>query len=128
MHNAQKISQLTERFGKEIKVLERIRVLGFIPVTLSCGWLWISVDANDHWSVTLASRRTGHYPIFSPAFGADFRKDNGERKIGPLHLRGAWKSAISMWPITEDEEADRVFNLIASRIDAVYRYHFMAPA
>ena len=123
MSNAEKISRLMERFGRSVQIFERKHVLGFIPITLSRGWLWIE-DANDHWSVTLANGKTTHQPLDGPALGADFRKDNGERKIGPFDLTGAWKSAISMWPIRNEKEAARVFGLITSRIDLAYRYHY----
>jgi len=122
VNNAQKISKLVERFGKSVQIFERKRVLGLVLVTLSRGWLWIE-NANDHWSVTLANGKTTHQPLGGPALGADFRKDNGECKVGPLDLTGAWKSALSMWPIRNEEEAARVFSLIASRVNLAYRYH-----
>ena len=122
MSNAQKIIELMKLFGRSVRIFERKRVLGLFSVTLSRGWLWID-DAGDHWSVTFANGETVHQPFWGPALGADFRKNDGERKIGPLDLTGAWKTAISMWPIRKEEEAVRVFSLVASRVDLAYRYH-----
>ncbi|MDO8507041.1 MAG: hypothetical protein Q7S53_00545 [bacterium] len=127
MNDSQKIAELVKRCGKSVQILEKKRMLGFIPVTHSRGWLWID-DANDHWSVTLANGKTSHQALGSKAFAADFRKANGERKIGPSDLTGVWKSALSMWPIRDEEEAVRVFDLIVSRIDLAYSYHCTAQA
>lgn len=127
MNNAQKISKLVEQLGDSVQIFERKRVLGFIPLTISRGWLWLE-DAGDHWSVTLANGKTTHQPLGGPALGADFRKDSGERKVGPLDLTGAWKSALSMWPIKNEEEAARVFTLISHRIDLALRFHCEVPA
>lgn len=123
MNNSQKISKLVEKFDKSVQIFERKRVLGFIPFTLSCGWLWIE-DECDCWAVTLANGKTTHDSLDGPALCVNFRKDNGERKVGPLHLTGAWKSTLSMWPIENEEEAIQVFNLIQSRVDLAFRLHF----
>lgn len=127
MNRSQKIGKLVEKFGKSVQIFERKRVLGFIPLTLSRGWLWIE-DTHDHWSVILANGKMTHQPLDGHAFGADFRKDNGERKVGPLDLTGAWKTAVSMWPIRNEEEAVRVFNLISSRVDLAFCFHCEASA
>lgn len=122
MNNAEKIGKLVERFGKSVQVFEKKRVLGFISITHHRGWLWIE-DAGGHWSVTLASDKAEHQPLNGPALCADFRKDNGERKIGPLDLIGAWKSTLSMLPIRNEEEAIRVFNLISSQIELALHFY-----
>lgn len=127
MNNAQKISKMVERLGRSVQIFEQKRMFGFIPITLSRGWLWFK-DVNDHWSVMLASDKTTHNSLNGPAYSADFRKDNGKRKIGPLYLTGTWISAFSTWPIVDEEKAIRTFNLIASKIDLAYRYYFAESA
>lgn len=126
MHNAEKISRLADRCGNTVQVFERKRLLRYIPLTVSRGWLWIE-KKDGYWTVILASGQTCHKPLLAgPAFGADVCDNNGERHVGPGHLTGAWKSNLSLWPITEESEANRIFDLIMTNVDLAYRYHFAA--
>ncbi len=54
---------------------------------------------------------------------ADFMKKDGSRKIGPMHLTGAWESAISMWPVYDHEKAEQVFEWVGNMVDWAYEYY-----
>lgn len=117
---AEKIGRIVEKQGLgPIQVFRRKNILG-IPFKLSRGWLSFR-DAGDFWSVLLTNGRHTHQPLYDDALGADFKKDDGKRKIGPLHLTGAWRSALSMWPARKDDDAIRVFNYVASMVDLAYQ-------
>ena len=124
MNRALKIAELRKRFGDSIQVFRWRKIFGLIPIKLFLGWLWIE-ERDDYWSLSLASGKSSNNHFWSgPVYGADFRKDNGNRKIGPLGLTGAWKSALSMWPILEERKASQVFALISSRVDLAYQCYF----
>lgn len=122
MNIALKISMLAEQYGKQVEVLQRKKILGLFPSTLHIGWLWIE-DKGTYWYVTFASGKDCHNTLNGPAIGADFLKESGERRVGPLGLSGAWESALSMWPIKEEAKAISVFTRISSLIDVTFRFH-----
>ncbi len=119
MNISQKIAELHRRLGKHVKVWHHKKLLGFIPIFWPGGWLSIDEEENS-WSVMLTSNKHTHHPFLGSALGADFQKSDGERKIGPGNLTGAWFTILSMWPAKNEDEAVRIFNTVASKINAAY--------
>ena len=78
------------------------------------GYLWIE-EKDDHWNVQWATGRTTHNG-YVPTISVDFDKATGERwkRYG---LSGAWQSALSMWPVRKEEEANIIYHRMVSHIN-----------
>lgn len=112
-----KIEALFGKHGEQVEVGKKLGVL-------SKGWLSIS-EREDSWHVMYTNGKDEHYRLFSdPALGADFLKDSGERKIGPLYLKGAWKSALSMRPVIDEGQAVEVFDTVKGYIEQAHTHSF----
>ncbi len=123
MNTVDKITKLFEKFGKVVQIQYRKKFLGLIPYTYR-GW-WMSFeDKDDHWFVFLTNGRDSHCRMFgASAIGADFsKKDNV--LYSRLNMSGAWKSAISMWPVQDEQESIEIFEEIKFYIDKTYEHHF----
>ncbi len=107
MNRAEKIKALYEKKGKTLQ-------LNFLG-----NWLWID-EGKKSWNVTIASGCTSHNPKLGPAYSADFRKEDGERAVLEGYLTGVWKSALSMWPVREEQKAKELFDWIAEGVDRAY--------
>lgn len=84
---------------------------------------WISVDRKpDCYSVMLASGRTTHQPLHGPAYMVDFDLDTGELRSN-FGLTGAWKSAISMWPIRDRTQAEQVYQRAVALLERCYQHY-----
>lgn len=121
VNNAEKIQKIKNKCGEVVEVLERKKILGIVPYTKKHGWLRIS-ENNDHWSVAVTNGKTTHNSLNGPAFAVDFKKENGERKIGPSRLTGVWRSIIFMNIVSEEKEIKEIFDLVVSKIDIVNKY------
>jgi len=125
-HLGEKLAALAERFEDPVEVLERVRLLWFIPFTRCRGWFSIE-DNGDHWAVLWTSHRDTHDPLFhGSAIAADVRKDTGERhqRAG---LSGAWRTALSLWPVRNENDAERIFRHVQHLVDLAYRWHIVRP-
>lgn len=128
MHLGEKLAALHQRFGKLVEVCERKQILWCLPLTLHSGWVSIE-DKEDHWAVLWTSDRDTHDPLFhGPAIGIDVRKDTGERhRIAGAGLSGAWRTAVTLWPVRDDGEAEEVFRRVQRLVDLAYSYHIVRP-
>jgi hypothetical protein len=120
--NQDNISKRIEAlFSKHGESVEIGRTLGIF----SKGWLSIS-DRGDFWDILYTSSKDTHsyQPLYGPALGADFLKASGERKIGPRDLTGAWKTALSLWPVRDEREAVAVFETVKGYIERAYTNSF----
>ena len=123
MNRAEKILKLVELRGTSVPVYRQVKFFWFIPLRFLIGYLWIS-DERTHWGVTIANGETSHNRAFGArAYGADFRKEDGERRIGPPGITGAWQTAITMWPVRSEEKAIEVFNYVAGLVDQAHAFH-----
>lgn len=125
MHRAEKIKALFERFGKSVPICRKVKMLGLIHLTRHDGFLWVSEEPVS-WNVFLAREETSHNLLDGPVFGADFRKDNGERLVvtGLLGSTGVWKTAINLHPVRDEDEAVKLFNHVAQKVDLAFDFHF----
>ena len=96
---------------------------GLFSFNKSKGWLSFH-DRGDHWAVFRTNGKYTHQPLDGDALGADFLKDTGERKIGPLSLTGAWRTAFTMHPVRDEEKAVKVFNYVARMVDLAYQQYY----
>ena len=122
MHAAQKIERLFNRFGESVKVRRRIRLFGLIPFTVGSKWLWIE-EKPAYWLVYVASDKDSHNGRGPKMIAAEFLKESGERKIGPLYHTGTWKSAISLWMVLDETEAIGIFAAIKELVESTYDYY-----
>lgn len=85
------------------------------------GWLHIE-DKQDYYSIMWTTDKETH----SRAFGTRAHMIDLDKATGKLHQKygfsGAWESAISMWPVKEEEDIKRVFNIMKARIDIAYEW------
>ncbi len=94
-----------------------VRVSRWAPFA---GWLSIT-DEDRSWHVMWTTGRTTHL-CTRPALAVDIDKATG----GLSSLRGvtgAWKSAISMWPVFDVHEAARVHARVCDLIRRAHATH-----
>lgn len=109
------ISDIYQRCGESARV-------GRFLCFFSLGWLNIE-DGGDYWSVMWTSNKDYHSILAGrPAIVAEFRKSTGDRNTF-FGLSGAYKSAISMWPVRDKEEADRIFTEVTRHIKNAHRHN-----
>lgn len=81
------------------------------------GWLWLD-DHSDYWSIYLTSDKRYHVS-FGPVYIVDIDKSTGLLK-NDMGSTGAYKTAISVWPIRDPDEAHAIYLNILNKIDTVY--------
>jgi len=124
MSLVEKLSFLASR-GESFPVTRWKKFLWLIPYRSRGGWISIEVkDDKDVFFVMWTDSKDSHLPhISGSAYAVDIRRDTGElnNRFGQT---GAWKSAISMWPIYDDNraEAERIFGVMKYRIDVAYAW------
>lgn len=128
INRSQKIRALYERHrGQPIQVFETEKILrGWISFEKSRGWLDIQ-DEGNYWAVTFMNGQDGRSLLDEPTYGADFTKDTGGRMISPPLLTGAWKTAITTWPVEEEKEANRIFDHVSRMVDLAYDRYRKEP-
>lgn len=131
-------SQISELFGAcgefaEIRSPETWSWMSLSNVRHSQGWLSIE-DLEDHWHVMWTSHKDTHdwHGTKQHAVGIDVDKKSGLlRTVGkagePFYLSGAWKSAISMWPVREPEAAQEILDAMSARIAAAHKHYIQQP-
>lgn len=82
------------------------------------GWLAITNEDNCY-SVHYTSGKDIHQPLCGPSYIADFEKDTG-RPYERNGLTGAWKTALSLWPVNDQAEAREIFQTVAGMVDDAY--------
>ena len=123
MNAAEQIQWLVKYVGNHIKVRRKVPGLWRIFGKWSSnGWLSLD-DKGDYWAVLWTSNRHVHNPLAGSAFGVDVNKADGLRVRGSLDLTGAWKSAISMWPIRNEEDAKVVYVKLLAMINESYEFY-----
>ncbi len=84
------------------------------------GWLHIE-DEGNRYNVFYTSSKDTHNRGTGPAYMVDF-----EKKTGDLYARygltGAWKTALSLWPVDDPEEAREIFQTVAGMVDEAYNH------
>lgn len=117
MNTIEKIQTLFKQYGESVQIG---KFLGII----SKGWLSIT-EKECCYSVLYTSEKDAHYPLKSggPALEIDFNKVTGERHRS-LGFTGAWKTALSMWPVYNEQEANEVYDTVKSYVDKAYNYNF----
>lgn len=116
----QKIERLLELHGETVPITGAKatsswwqRLLGAIN-PIRPGYLWIDV-AKHSINVQWATGRTTHNG-YQTTFSIDFDKATGKRYT--RHgLTGAWKSALSMWPVRDESSADAYYDRIVALIE-----------
>lgn len=93
---------------------------------------WLSIDDKDtHFAVMYTSDKDTHGPLSGPAYMLEINKQTGARQE-TAGLSGAWKSALSMWPVRGADEIAQVEKIMRGHIDAAYEYngkpHVMVPS
>jgi hypothetical protein len=120
MNNSEKIKELIEKCGDSIKVFQKKKIFGVIPIFLSKKFLWID-EESDCWYVTLANGEKSHI-LFDQAIGAEFRKSDGLRNNSPeSNYTGVWSSALTMHPVKDEKRAIEIFDLILERIEFAFQ-------
>ena len=110
MDTAIKIQALLLGRGKLVEVGRSFGVF-------SKGWLTIKDNGESLRVIYTNGKNSCTY-----ALGADFVKATGQRKV-ENGLLGAWESAISIWPVRDEERAVEVFNIVESHVDAAFKYN-----
>lgn len=83
-------------------------------------------DKGDYWFVLLTNQKDSHNRAGgSRAYAVDFRKDDGEVHERFSHS-GAWKSALTVWPVMEEDEAKRIVDYVARMVDLAHEQHIRA--
>lgn len=131
---ADKVAWLHKYRGDSVHVLEVVslplgdlslfglKLPGKIKVrTKSHGWLWIEKH-GDYWNVALANGQGSHNPLWGSAYSVDILVRTGARRKH-LGLTGAWKSAMTTWPVRDEYEARRVWDVVVSCIEQAYQHH-----
>jgi hypothetical protein len=72
----------------------------------------------------LTSFKNSHHPFLGNAISADFRKDNGERYTF-WGWPGVCESALTMWPVRDEQRAKNIFNYISNQVHEVYALKFV---
>lgn len=115
---SQTISELQKKHGDSIPIRKSTKhFFGLVTKTTTETWLWIS-DEGSHWNVTAASSKSHHNARSGPAYAVDIDKINGSLRA-EHGLTGAWKTALSIWPIRNKDEADNAFKYIVALIEKV---------
>ncbi len=122
MHTAQKIEHLFNRFGETVKVRQRVLLLGLIPIIIGSRWLWIEEEPT-YWLVYVASHKDSHNRGTRKLIAAEFLKESGERKIGPMDHTGTWKQALSLWMVRDEAEALQIFAAVKKLAESTYDYY-----
>jgi hypothetical protein len=86
----------------------------------SKGWIAIE-DEDDSYFVHYTSDKDSHNRAFgATSYAASFEKGTGDLKPGPGDLTGAWKTAISLWPVRDPAEAASVHKLMRDLVHEAY--------
>lgn len=94
-------------------VLRRWRFLWWRWSTVE-RWLWIDDDGAD-WFVTVASGPRSHDALSGPAYGCYVDKGTGELSAS-RGWTGAWRTALSMWPIRDEADARLAYGVVAAAV------------
>ena len=114
MNIVEKIKWLKEQHGESVEI-------GSSFYLFSKGWL--NIDENDDaYHVMYTSAKDTHNPLSGPALGVDFTKATGDR-YKRYGLSGAWRSALSMWPVRDEVEAHQVYMQVRRYIKSAYDYN-----
>jgi hypothetical protein len=113
----QKVADLLAKYGPTVPVYRRHSWL-FFRWRSREGWLWVE-DHDQYWTIWVSSFRTIGLPGGSPPVAADISKETGERwqRHG---LTGAWRTAISAWPVNDENVARQIFELVVERVNHVH--------
>lgn len=120
MNLSDQISALHQNYGRSVPTsFWTTFCWGFFSFLSAHNWLWVE-DSGTYWTVYIASGKTTHCALFGPCYGIDVDKTTGAlyAKDG---LTGAWKTALSMWPIRNKEKAETTYKYLASKIEKAYR-------
>ena len=112
MNSAEKALELMEKVGKEVPIRRSL----FGLKLWAHHWLWVS-EKNGVVTVYLANGKNSHFPHFSgPCYCVDINSEG--KKHGSV-----WRSAISMWPVRNKEEAEEIWHHVVWYIDKAYEQH-----
>lgn len=116
---AQKIEAIIKHHGDSAPITKPSTFLWglFSWLRPNKGWLWLE-DHNDYWSIYLASDKHYHNGVGS-AYVVDVSKSTGLLK-NDIRSTGAYKSAVSLWPVRDPDEAHAIYINILNKIDIVY--------
>jgi hypothetical protein len=122
MNTVDKIQALLDNKGTSVEI-------GRSFFSGSKGWLAIE-DKGDYFSIMYTSDKDTHSPLAGPALMLDLDKETGTRRQA-AGLSGAWRSALSMWPVRDAGEIESVQKKMTALIDAAYEHndspHVLVP-
>lgn len=97
-----------------LELIQRLEGLG--EGKFHCGWLegWIQIEELENsWEVMWCDGKNTHSNFNGPAVSVEFLKDES---IGEVY-----KSAISMWPVIDEEEKINWAEFIKEKIEQAYK-------
>lgn len=83
-------------------------------------YLWIE-RRGPVWTVFAASGRSGHFAVYGSALAVDFDDATGKR-VRRYGMTGAWRSALSMWPVRSERDAARAEALVVDLVHEAARF------
>ena len=114
-----------EKFGHDVSIrLDHWRKFLFIFPYRRTLWLTI-YEYEDYWHAMVHNLESGHQPLNGTTYGVDYLKSDGSLRDGPRYLTGAWKAALSMWPVSDEQEVQEVFDYVSRKIDKAYNDYIL---
>lgn len=106
--------------GDRVSIIKENIFLKYIRTKKHYGWLYLT-DKSDHISVLFILGEMSNR-IYLSAYAVDIDKRDGSlfQRNG---LSGAWKSAVRMWPVKEEELIKDIFEDVKEKIDIAYEWH-----
>ena len=111
------IHHLLDKYGT---VLEIKKILPWYLLSIKVNDGWLVIDDNDgHYFITWSTYPQSHNVLARPLYGVNICKETGALR-SKHGLTGAWKTAISIWPISDKKEAQEVFSMMLRLINRCY--------
>lgn len=119
MNISNKIEKLFNTFGESVEI-------GKFLFVFSKGWIHITDNKSDKtWSVMYTTHKDFHNRGAGPSYIIDgISKETGDIINFRSSNTGVFKSAISMWPVDDKNEAELIFEKMKIFISEAYTYNF----
>ena len=103
------IDELRKKHGDTVEVRKKLPWY-LLGIEINDGWLYID-DKDDHFNVGWSTSSTSHDLMARPFYSVDVSKETSlMRQV--YGLTGAWKTALSLWPVHDKDEAQEIFQMI----------------